>query len=236
MAKTYLVVGAAPHEDRQGRTFYDKPSVFLLDKRPHDYYYAGEAPKKGIDFSRYAVVNFTDVAAMDRYSRENENKFDMILFDVAVVKFFEGNLSSLPFFWKMLKPGGQLIMDANVYSGLPWMQFWKGHPNMHSANFNERLRAQIPAILSSMQEFVLKELRALPYNRIESITYRDVVNKDPILTDVYRIAKPAAHVFVVNKLSLPNSPNENNIDIVGGHRKRRYRKKISRKTKRKQRR
>jgi len=236
MAKTYLVVGAAPHEDRRGRTFYENPSVFLLDNRAIDFYYHGEAPKV-VDFSRYTVADFTDVAAMTLFSSENTNKFDIILFDVAVVKFFEGDLRSLPFFWNTLKPGGQLIMDANVYSSLPWTQFWNGHPTPpYPANFNAQLRAHIPDIMTKIRVSVFETLRKLPTSSIESTTYGVLRSRDPILADVYRIERDDAHVFVVKKLSLPSSPNANNIDIGGGYRKRRYRRKTSRKTKRKQRR
>jgi len=109
----YLVVGSCPFEERKGRIFYDNPHYYLLD-------HCVTGPNQRSSTLRYFHQNFTDRMAMTRLAERYPKMFDHIFFDVAVFKFFEGNIDNLRQFLSMLKDGGQMIIDICPYSAVPY--------------------------------------------------------------------------------------------------------------------
>ena len=74
----WLVLGSSPGEDADGRTFYDRPNIFFLDKSP------GRGPNK----NRLFEVDFTRPDEMAPLCEQLPNKFQKMCFDYSVTKFF----------------------------------------------------------------------------------------------------------------------------------------------------
>ena len=77
----YLVLGAHPCEIRHGRTHYDNPSVFFLDK----YDVSGCSLR---DHDRFIYVDFSSPVEMGILAALLPNTFDEICFDKSTFKFF----------------------------------------------------------------------------------------------------------------------------------------------------
>ena len=110
--KRYLVLGATPHEERRGRTHYDRHDVYLLDN---------VAPTHSeIDYSRYIQADYgpAHVYSLRGISDKHKKEFDEIAFDYSTLKNFSpGNgllTTRLECFRNMLKDDGILYIPDNI--------------------------------------------------------------------------------------------------------------------------
>jgi hypothetical protein len=90
------------------RTFYSNPAYYILDK--------GEPITE--ERSRYITADFTDNTQMEEIATKYSDRFDIIIFDWAVAEnFHDFNLfrEIAPFFIRMLKIGGKLVLDPSFY-------------------------------------------------------------------------------------------------------------------------
>jgi len=90
------------------RTFYSNPAYYILDR--------GEPITE--ERSRYIRADFTDKDQMERVATQYSDRFDIIIFDWAVAKYFDDFNSFreiAPFFIRMLKIGGKLVLDPSFY-------------------------------------------------------------------------------------------------------------------------
>jgi hypothetical protein len=88
------------------RTFYSNPAYYILDK--------GEPITE--ERSRYITADFTDNTQMEGIATKYSARFDIIIFDWAVAEnFHDFNLfrEITPFFIRMLKRGGKLVLDPS---------------------------------------------------------------------------------------------------------------------------
>ena len=107
ISPAYLVLGASPSENRNGRTFYDDEHYWLLDV---------ESAGSNVDTSRFFNINFTDAQQMSYLALQLQKEFDAIVFDVSTMKFFNtnsaSNINRLIDLKVMLKEGGLLYMEV----------------------------------------------------------------------------------------------------------------------------
>jgi hypothetical protein len=92
--KRYLLLGATPHEERRGRTHYNRPNVFLLG---HDL-----PNRKGVNYRRYIEADYSSENAdrLREIALNYEDQFDEISFDWSTMcAFFGGdNLDQISIF------------------------------------------------------------------------------------------------------------------------------------------
>jgi len=171
--QAFLVVGANPFEDRRGRTFYDDPRYYLLDRVG-----SSSAP------SRYFQQDFLDVAGMTELARRYPKMFDYIFFDFSVCKFFEGNVRTLAQFLFMLKDGGKIVLDdVLVYSTVPYERFGTKTSFENQQNYDKHKHDTIQRALNATRS----EIRALPSVRsVEIVSYDTIL--DVTSTDPFKVA------------------------------------------------
>jgi len=111
--KQYLVLGAAPHEGRRGRTHYNNPNVWLLGHEP---------PREGgHNYSRYIQADYGVEYAEElrAIAEAHPGKFDEISFDESsMCAIFSSGRDSLAHrfrsFYIMLKESGVFYLpDSN---------------------------------------------------------------------------------------------------------------------------
>lgn len=106
--KRYLVLGASPHEERKGRTHYNRPNVFLLGEDPPN--------RAGVNYRRYiqASYNSEKTDELRKIALDYENGFDEIAFDwSSMCAFYEGSRlieDRLQSFYIMLKNNGVFFL------------------------------------------------------------------------------------------------------------------------------
>ena len=114
-----LILGAHPHEDRRGRTFYDDPDVYLLD-------YSPVIAEEGKEEERYYQIDFRDASQMAALAFLVPSAFDEICFDESTTKFFNEPLDTLQSriqsIHGMLKPGGVFYVDKPGHTGAGTIQ------------------------------------------------------------------------------------------------------------------
>jgi hypothetical protein len=105
----YLVLGAAPDEERHGRTHYDDPNVWLLDNH---------TVAEGTNTSRYIKADYSaeKVNELRKIAQKFKGNFNQIAFDYsATCGVYGGSVQSLTdrfkSFYTMLKPNGIFILD-----------------------------------------------------------------------------------------------------------------------------
>jgi hypothetical protein len=106
----YLILGAAPHEGKRGRDYYDDPNVFLLGHELKNH--------RGIDYSRYLQADYSPAAedgqALMNISEEYAEQFDEIAFDWSTMCSFYGKANSIvhifQYFYNMLKEDGVFFL------------------------------------------------------------------------------------------------------------------------------
>jgi hypothetical protein len=110
--KRYLVLGASPHEERNGRTHYNRPNVFLLGEDPPN--------RAGVNYRRYIQASYSSEKTdeLRTIALNYENGFDEISFDwSSMCAFYEGSRSiqdRLQSFYIMLKNNGVFFLpDCN---------------------------------------------------------------------------------------------------------------------------
>jgi hypothetical protein len=103
------VLGAAPDEERRGRTHYDDPNVWLLDNH---------TVAEGTNTSRYIKADYSAEKAgeLREIAQTYKGKFNQIVFDYsATCGVHGGSVQSLTdrfkSFYTMLKPNGIFILD-----------------------------------------------------------------------------------------------------------------------------
>jgi len=117
----YLVVGAYPSDKPSGRTFWDDPHYYFFDERD----VKPETPATRAN--RYIQGSFHNLISMKRFYYKTLaekghihyiEKFDVVIFDYAVVKFLGKHaIEILTNFLGSVKEGGQLILiDLNPFS------------------------------------------------------------------------------------------------------------------------
>jgi hypothetical protein len=94
----YLVLGSSRVEERNGRTHYDSPNVFLLDTEQSDI-----------------PISFKSSLELGIVASRLPNRFDEICFDWSTLRFFSDDptlLERLVSLKRMLKPGGSIYFET----------------------------------------------------------------------------------------------------------------------------
>lgn len=190
--QAFLVVGANPFEDRHGRTFYDDPRYYLLDR-------VGSSRTT----SRYFQQDFLDVAGMTELARRYPKMFDYIFFDFSVCKFFEGNVGTLQQFLLMLKEGGKLVLDdVLVYSIIPYEKFGGKDPVTYADRRFDTIQRALNATRSEIRTFpFVKSVELVSYDTILDSTSTDPfkVAARPIYTQWSRLHLLPSQCVVITK-------------------------------------
>ena len=104
----YLVLGAAPDEEKRGRTHYNDPNVWLLDNH---------TVAEGTNTSRYIQADYSarEADQLRKIAQTYEGKFNQIAFDYSTTcEVHGGSVQSLTdrfeSFYTMLKPNGIFIL------------------------------------------------------------------------------------------------------------------------------
>ena len=134
----YLILGATPGEDPNGRTFFDDPHYWLLSNE------SGQG-----DISRFFKIDFEKPEELAFLASELPGQFDVICFDFSVTKFFfneidaEANRSSLRSLHTLLKDNGLLILG---YSDMT-RSFRTGEP-IGKETLNEHYRVKYNPLIT----------------------------------------------------------------------------------------
>ena len=159
----YLVVGGKrdPYDYKgvvDTRTFYSNPAYYILDR--------GEPITE--ERSRYITADFIDKAQMSGIAERFENRFDIIIFDWAVAEYFyyfDQFSEIVPFFRKMLKKGGKLVLDPSF------------HPKIDPKIDPDILRSSMNITIHSIEQLA---------NKPTYLLMRQVINEVYIKNKMYR--------------------------------------------------
>lgn len=157
----YLVIGAKPGEDTKGREFYDNPAYYTLDN-------TGVGP-------RHISADFNELFLMTRLSKLYCGKFDCVIFDYSVYKFFD--TSRLDFLLRMVKPDGFFItelatlgisFDAGILAGL----------NQNAA------KKAIKKLRTDTEERIFEDLKKTGF-RTNIMKFNSIINENSVAKAVY---------------------------------------------------
>ncbi len=100
----YLIVGASP--------FREANSNLLLSANTSLYFFDIDYNPERQDTPRYINIDFNNKELMDIFIALYEDKFDQVIIDNNVLKFYEGDkYDILQIFLKVVKHGGKLIYN-----------------------------------------------------------------------------------------------------------------------------
>jgi len=138
-----LVLGAAPHEERVGRTHYDDPNTYLLGM-DHEQY-------PGVDYSRYILCDFTNEHQLAKVATEYPNFFDEIAFDWSTMCGFGENAyedaKMYRCLYRMLRENGVLYVSDS---------YGRSNEALQLAGFNPVLEVRRSDLTHTLVDTLLK--------------------------------------------------------------------------------